>query len=634
MKYFVVLILFVNLLLANTFDVNNLKESKLSLFMSYLKLPNFEHTTPCDVVLSEKFEKIKNPNLGENFENAVWTQVKLKNSSKDAVAIHLLNNVPLTQKIDVFIFVNNKIIERKNLGVLLHNDEEYLYNRYNSFELLIQPENEYTILTKIYNPKGRINAEWIAMSQEAFHHFLFKDSIIWGVIFGILLILFVLLILFYIIFENKSFLSYLFYILLFTFYLFVDNGFSTLIFGNGELDLILSHLSRYPIIFIYILFLDEYLQLSKNKKYPILLKLVYIYSIYLALTSWVIIFSPVIYAFNKLHFLLTLATLFILLFITASESIKTKTIPIFYIFGQLSLLLGYLFLLSSSLQLIPVKASNQQFFGFFVSLEMIFFTLAIFSRMKLIIVMKEKNEKLILSQSHFSTIGQTLKNIAHQWKVPMVRLGTLITELESVFYKEKIANDRIDTIFVQMRSSTVFMQNTITEFSNFYTNDNKKVNFKIIDEINDVKVLLIEKMKFLNFEIVYDGDDIHKSELLGDPKTFAHISMIIIDNAIDISNQRHIKNPWIKISVQKNKHNLIISFEDNCQGIIQKPVESIFDLEVSSHEEENRGTGLSIAKMLVEHKMGGKISVKNSLEGAIFSLVLPIVVDSSDSNDF
>lgn len=631
MKYCVVLLLLFNVLFGESFDVNKIKESKLSSDMGYLKLHNQEHLNPCTLLSSQNFEQIKNPNLGEQFENAIWTKVQLKNSSKNGVEIHLLNTVPLTQKIDVFVFENGTLLQEIPLGVATQSDKEYLYNRYNSFELLVKPENEYTILTKIYNPKGRINAQWVAMSKDAFHHFLFKDSIIWGIIFGILSLLFILLVLFYIIFENKSFLSYLLYILLFSIYLFVDNGFSTLLFGNGELDLILSHLSRYPIVLVYILFLDEYLQLSKNKKYPILLKIIYIYSIYLALTSWVIIFSPIIYSFNKLHFMLTLLTFFILLFITIQESIKTKTIPLFYIFGQLSLILGYLFLLLASLQIIPIKASNQQFMGIFVSLEMIFFTIAIFAKMKKVVEMKEKHEKLILSQSHFSTIGQTLKNIAHQWKVPTVRLGTLIAELESIFYKEKMSNNRTDEIFDQMRNSTEFMKNTITEFSNFYSNDNQKVRFKIIEEIDDVKILLIEKMKFLNFEIIYD--DIQNDTLLGNPKTFAHICMIIIDNAIDISNKRQIKNPWIKISTQTNKNNLIIYFEDNCQGITQKPIDTIFDLEVSSHEEKNRGIGLSIAKMLIEQKMDGEIHVKNTLNGAIFSLILPILESSTRANN-
>lgn len=253
---------------------------------------------------------------------------------------------------------------------------------------------------------------------------------------------------------------------------------------------------------------------------------------------------------------------------------------------------------------------------------MIFFTIAIFFRLKKTVDKKEKNDKLILSQSHFSTIGQTLKNISHQWKVPTVRLGTLITELEAIFYKENISNNRINEILEHMRNSTEFMKDTIIEFTNFYSNVEQKINFKIVDEINDVKILLLEKMKFLNFEILFDNDDIQNIKLLGNPKTFAHICMIIIDNAIDISNQRQIKNPWIKISAKLNKNQLIISFEDNCGGIIQKPIDKIFELEISSHKEKNRGIGLSIAKMLIEQKMNGKISVFNTQYGSKFQIVL------------
>lgn len=625
MKYFITILTFLStFLFADSFDVKDISENKLSSYMSYIKLNNITDINPYDIIFSEKFEQIKNPNLGLNFEDAIWTKVELKNSSKDDISIFLLNTIPLTQKIDIFVFENDKLVRESTIDLLETTKKDYLYNRFNTFELLIKPENEYKILTKLYNPKGRIDTEWMIMSKDTFNHFLFKDSLIWGMIFGIFFILFVLLVLFYFIFKNKSFLSYLFYMLIFWVYLFVNNGFSTIVFQNGKLDLILSHISGYSIVIFYILFLDEYLNLSKNKKYPILLKSIYLYGLYLALTSWVIIFSPIVYSFDNLYFLLTLVTLFVLLFITAKESIKTRNLPIFYIFGQLSLLFGYLFLFFYSLQLLPIQASNQQFLGIFASIEMMFFTMAIFFKIKKMVEMKEKNEKLILSQSHFSTIGQTLRNISHQWKVPIVRIGTLITELEAVLYKKQISNNRIDEIFEHMRNSTEFMKNTITEFSNFYSNDNHKIKFQILDEINDVKILLFEKMKFLNFEILYDITNIQNIQLLGNPKTFAHICMIIIDNAIDIANQRQIKNPWIKISVKMNKKHLIIDFEDNCGGISQKPINKVFELEISSHDEKNRGIGLSIAKMLVEQKLYGEINIKNSINGAVFSLVLAI----------
>ncbi len=128
-------------------------------------------------------------------------------------------------------------------------------------------------------------------------------------------------------------------------------------------------------------------------------------------------------------------------------------------------------------------------------------------------------------------------------------------------------------------------------------------------------------MTFLNFDIGYD-DSLQSSHYWGNSKSFAHVSMIIIDNAIDIANERHITNPWVKISTMSDTNRLIVHFEDNCARITQKPIESIFELDISSHQEKERGVGLSIAKMLVEQKMGGKITVKNTQNGALFSLIL------------
>ncbi len=635
MKYLVVLMLVLNFLFAESFDVAQIKESKLSSYMRYSKLNVADENNLTDADFFKNFEKVTNSNFGLNFENSIWTEVELTNSSKNGIEIFVMNTIPLTEKIDVLVFENNRLIQKTTLGVLSNRTHEQVYNRFSSIELLIKPAQEYKILTKLYNPKGRIDAEWIAMSKEAFHYFLFKDSLIWGMIFGVFFVLLILHALFYFIFKNKSFISYLAYMFLFFIYLFINNGFATLFFGHGYLALVLSHISGYSIFIFYILFLDAYLNLSKNNKYSFLLKTIYIYGFYLALTSWIIIFSPIVYLFDDFYFIACLVMLFILLYITTREAINTKNIPIFYFFGQLSLILGYLFLLLSSFKFIPTDALNQQFLGIFASFEMVFFTLAIFSKIKKTVEIKERNEKLILSQSHFYTIGQTLKNIAHQWKVPAVRIGTLITELEAMLYEKQIEDKRMNEIFVHMRNSTDFMRDTITEFSNFYSNDCQDVTFKIIDEIHDVQMLLIEKMKFLNFEILYDNTNIQNIELLGNPKTFGHICMIIIDNALDISNQRQIKNPWIKISIKSYKNKCIIDFEDNCNGITQKPIDKIFELSISSYKEKNRGIGLSIATMLVERKMNGKILAQNTLHGALFSIVLPITpIDTKVSTNW
>lgn len=129
-------------------------------------------------------------------------------------------------------------------------------------------------------------------------------------------------------------------------YFFTNNGYFALFFGGGYISLILAHLSAYAVALFYILFLDEYMELSKKNRYKYVLKPIYIYYTFIATTSWVIIFSPMIYQYDFYYFVFTFITIVALIIITSIESYKTKVIPIFYILGQISLLIGYIAIFS------------------------------------------------------------------------------------------------------------------------------------------------------------------------------------------------------------------------------------------------------------------------------------------------
>lgn len=600
----------------------SLEELTLSSNMQYLKVDLNSSNTPDEILNSTKLQPIVNPNFGQNFSASIWSISNIQNHDSQIKRVYFLNPMILIEYADIYVYENSKQIQHFVLGISRFETNQNIFSRFIAFYVDMKPNATYTIISKFTNSRARIDVEWIAMSQDYFEHFLLKDFFIWGVILGCIFIIFILHFLFYLTLQNKSFLSYLIYIFLFWLYIFVNNGFLAYFVSHGEYNIILAHISGYSMLVYYIIFLDEYLGLSKKNQYRYLLIAIYSYTTYLAMTSWIIAFSTIIYSLDDYYFVITGLILLIMFIVTTKEVILNSSIFGFYLFGQLFLLLGFLFLFLNSFQIIPTKTYNQQLIGIFGLIEMIFFAMAVLVKIKQSIKLKEQNDRLILSQSHFSTIGQTLRNIAHQWKVPTVRLGTLITELEATFYKMKISNPRVDEIFDNMRSSTSFMKNTISEFSNFYSSDGESSKFSINTQIDEIKMLLLEKMNFLNFNIIVD-ESLEKIFVLTNPRTLGHICMIIIDNAIEIAQQRHIQNPNIKIYALENEHNIEIIFEDNCNGIYQKPIKLIFELEVSSHNDKNRGSGLAIAKMLVESKMGGSIEVENIENGAQFKLKLP-----------
>jgi signal transduction histidine kinase len=95
--------------------------------------------------------------------------------------------------------------------------------------------------------------------------------------------------------------------------------------------------------------------------------------------------------------------------------------------------------------------------------------------------------------------------------------------------------------------------------------------------------------------------------------------MNIISNAKDILLEKNIKNPQIRIYAQKNEK-LCLHIEDNAGGIDDTIINKIFDPYFTTKYEYGTGIGLYMTKMIIEEKMNGTIKVKNSTNGAIFSI--------------
>lgn len=623
MRHIFILILLNIFLNAEVIFLSNLDkniESKLSVDMNYLITP-YDSTNSFDILNSKELTKVDKTNLWLQLDKEVWSKTSIKNLDDKNTTLVFINPMALNENIEVWIYNNNTLLQNIKSGVLEKRDDFNRFSRYTNIKLELQPAQEYSIITKIVNNKGRADIEWIAMSEEFFNKLSLYDNLVWGVVLGGIFLLFILHILLYSTIKSRSFLSYIIYIALCLIYFFTNSGYYALFFQGGYTSVILAHLSAYAVALFYILFLDEYMQLSKKAMYKYILKPIYTYYIFIATTSWIVIFSPAIYQYEIYYFIFTFIVIILLIIITAIESYKTRVLPVFYILGQFSLLVGYISIFLVAINVIPNNIYTQQTMGVFIFLEMILFTLAIFIRLKRTVEMKQKDEKLILSQSHFSTIGQMLRNVSHQWRVPAVRLGTLVTEIESILYIGKLQQPRIANILKDMRINIDFMEQTIVEFSKFYSKSEEIVDFKPIDEIYNIKTMLEEKINLQNLQIICNNS-LENFFLKGNSTAFSHIVLILVENVLDVAKMRNIALPKIIIRVENIKNSQIISFEDNCGGIEQTPIDKIFELEVSTSNEKNRGVGLTIAKMIVEEKLNSTITVSNTDIGAKFSIIL------------
>jgi signal transduction histidine kinase len=218
-------------------------------------------------------------------------------------------------------------------------------------------------------------------------------------------------------------------------------------------------------------------------------------------------------------------------------------------------------------------------------------------------------------------MGQVVGNITHQWKIPLARLGALLTELEaSVWSRSEHLEKSVTQTVPKMRETLRFMDETIGEFASFYKSDSVKVVFVIQEQIEEIQHLLMAKSITVDCKVFIEESC--KEECFGYKNAFGQVIMILLDNTLDIAKKREIKSPKIVFSLQKKSKGLELSMEDNCGGAKQKPIESIFELFESDQEENQSGMGLAIAKKMIEEKMDGKIRVQNTQKGAKFTLFL------------
>ena len=155
------------------------------------------------------------------------------------------------------------------------------------------------------------------------------------------------------------------------------------------------------------------------------------------------------------------------------------------------------------------------------------------------------------------------------------------------------------------------------ELSNYYSGKLEQIAFSPRETINNSIALLSAKSTLKNAKITMD---IPKDlEIINYEHIFSNIIIVLIDNSLDAFCYKN--DNQIHISISSDGKNNILIYRDNAGGIKIEPIEKVFDYFVSSKgESEGHGIGLAMVKMLVEERLDGTISVKNSEDGVVFEI--------------
>jgi PAS domain S-box-containing protein len=230
---------------------------------------------------------------------------------------------------------------------------------------------------------------------------------------------------------------------------------------------------------------------------------------------------------------------------------------------------------------------------------------------------KVKQQNILIQKSKMAAMGEMIGNIAHQWRQPLSQVSGLFFDIESAYdYKEldkKYLQNRVD----EANDLLEYMSKTIDDFRNFFNPNSKKELFYLNEAIDNAVKIVKSTLTFHHIELIINIEEDYKID--GYKNEYSQAIMNIISNAKDILLEKNIKNPQIRIYAQKNEK-LCLHIEDNAGGIDDTIINKIFDPYFTTKYEYGTGIGLYMTKMIIEEKMNGTIKVKNSTNGAIFSI--------------
>ncbi len=236
--------------------------------------------------------------------------------------------------------------------------------------------------------------------------------------------------------------------------------------------------------------------------------------------------------------------------------------------------------------------------------------------------LKQKSQHLV-QQSKMTAMGEMIENIAHQWQEPLSEINGTVSSVEDILVEKNFYDEQVEVKLKKIETLSKYMSTAINDFRDFFLNENQVVSFVLSDTVLKAVKIAIPLLQTSNIPLTFNVS--RGIVMNGYPNELKQAILVLVNNAKDALLERHVKNPKITIEVERSDEKVQIIVCDNAGGIDAGLMEKIFEPYFST-KKVSKGGGLSlyISKMIIEESMKGTIVVKNTQEGACFTITIPI----------
>ncbi len=239
-------------------------------------------------------------------------------------------------------------------------------------------------------------------------------------------------------------------------------------------------------------------------------------------------------------------------------------------------------------------------------------------RLRVVEALREK-EQMLLQQSRLAAMGEMINNIAHQWRQPLNVLGLLVQQMRLFYDMGSFSKEYLDTSVTKSMGLINHMSQTIDDFRNFFKPDKEKVAFTIQEVV--ARTLSLVEDGFKNQQIRIDFQADANPAINGFPNEYSQVLLNILMNARDALLDRRPDDARVTVTIGKEGENAVVTVADNAGGIPEEIMCKIFEPYFTTKgPDRGTGVGLFMSKTIIEKNMRGRLTARNTAEGAEFRI--------------
>ena len=245
-------------------------------------------------------------------------------------------------------------------------------------------------------------------------------------------------------------------------------------------------------------------------------------------------------------------------------------------------------------------------------------------------LLREKDQ-IMFQQSKMASMGEMLRNIAHQWRQPLSVITSSASGLKLKKEFGMLSDGDFDEFAEGILKSATYLSETIEDFSNYFKNNKNKEIFYVSDVIK--KAVQLTDASLRNADIQIDTILEDNLEIYGIKNELTQVLLNIINNSKDAFEYSDITTKQIVISTKKVFNNIEIYIKDNAGGISEKILEKVFEpYFTTKHQSQGTGIGLYMSQQIIEDRLKGSIDIQNihqtidhkKYKGVEFKILIPL----------